>query len=198
MGIAEIPQGAGPPLQFVVNITTQPGELDLTTVIGANMAVRKPDGTVVAWSATFTPAPTIAVIGATPGTPVTLQLASTVALEDSPSVTVANVGGLTGVTGDFFAFIPEPGTIQLFEDALFTIPVTASGTYTSGGGVTPNTTGTVTHSFASPTSASPNGDIDQVGTYSVAPSLTVPGGSYPCKAVPLLGLSPFAAQGPYA
>lgn len=210
MQTTRIPQGITPPSALTLNVvpsTEQPPsagplsvgvacveDLDLTTVTGASLSVRKPDGSSVTWTATYAKAPSLAVSGATDATPVVLTLTTTAALTaPAPTVTVAGVGGNTAANGAYFAQVLDGFTIALYADASLLFPVAGNGVYTSGGTVTPNDAATVTHAFAGASPTAPLGDLDQVGLYQVAASLAVPGGSVPCEPALLEVVSPFAA-----
>ncbi len=204
----EVPQGVAPPNALAVHIVPAgdsppaPGplslgavaytDLDLTTVTGATINVRKPDGTVVTWSATYTAATPLAVTGATNASPIVLTVPSTLGIGET--VTVASVGGNTAANGDWFAQVLTPTTVALYQDAQFLLPSTGNAPYTSGGTCTPNDLATVTHAFAAPTGSSPYGDCDQIGPYSLAVELSVTGGTVPCKGVVLQVVSDYATS----
>lgn len=168
-------------------------DLDLTTPTGATLSVRKPDGSVVTWSAAYAPAASLPVSGATNETPVVVTVDTTEVLTGpAPTVTLADVGGNTAANGAFFAQVLDGFTFALYQDESFLFPVAGNGSYTSGGTATPNDSATVTHQFAAATSSAPQGDLDQVGLYQVSASLTVEGGSVPCEPGLLEVVSPFA------
>lgn len=194
----DFPQGLGPP-----NVLTIPVEslgtvgLDLTTVTGATMSVRKPDGTLVSWEASFAPAPSQEVSAATGSSvsPIVLTVPSTAsfaATVDGPvSATVADVGGNDAANGRWYVAVLSSTTIALYADEQLTEPSTGDGTYTSGGTVTPNAIASVTHAMSAPSSSAPLGDLDQLGDYSCAITLAVPGGAVPCSPAFLRVLSDF-------
>jgi hypothetical protein len=200
-------QGIGPPNQLTITVVpasyAKPprgplslsvravAHIDLTTVTGARLSVRKPDGTLVSWSPTWASAAALAVSGATnpgAGLPIVLTVPSTETINQK--VTVAAVGGNTAADGDWYAAVLSPTTVALYQDPELTLPVIGSGAYTSGGTCTPNDSGTATYAFADPGSGL--GDCDQLGLYSLAMWLQTPSGLVPCQAESLAVTSPFA------
>jgi len=209
MQSTRIPQGITPPSALTINVVpagSQPPvagplsvgvacveDIDLTTPTGATIAVLKPDGTIVAWSATYAAAPSLGVTGASETTPIVLTVATTEVLTGpTPKVTVAGVGGNTAANGAWFAHVLDGLTFALYQDDSLLFPAASSGAYTSGGTATPNDSATVVHNFADATTAAPQGELDQIGVYHVAASLSVAGGSVPCEAALLEVVSPFA------
>lgn len=50
---AQVPIRVGPPNVCLIPISSPPGGLDLNTVTGVSIDVRKPDGTAAIWTATL-------------------------------------------------------------------------------------------------------------------------------------------------
>ena len=207
MNQTNIPQGLATPNALTLNIVTagnQPpapgplsagvatiGPLDLTTVTGVSLLVRKPDGSTVTWAATFTPASSQAVSGATNATPGVVTVPNTAPL--GATVTIAGVGGNAAANGKFYPQVLTSTTFALHQDATSHYPVAGTGNYTSGGTVTPNATGTVTHAFSATSAQAPLGDLDQIGVYAVVAELQVAGGGVvPCQPALLNVVSDFA------
>lgn len=88
----------------------------------------------------------VSVTGVVSTSPLVLSVAS-VGFEDSRVLAISGVGGVPGANGQFYAKVTgfSSGQFGLFADKALTTPITASGTYTSGGIIKAGYKGQIIH-----------------------------------------------------
>lgn len=187
-----VPAGYAPPAPGPLTLGVEAFTfLDLSTVTGASVLVRKPDGTRLTWEASYSAATSQELSGATNASPIVVTVPNVDLV--GTRVDIAGVGGNTAANGGpFYVLALGPTTFALYEDPELTVPIAGNGAYTSGGEVVSCDAGTVTYDLAGATPSAPVGDLDILGVYVLAVQLTTSSETVPCRAVRLNVISPFA------